>query len=250
MRGIVVVTLILLALQQGCGGEEGKTLKLFCGGGIRPPVSEIIELFNEETGIEVKPTYAGSGVLLTQIQLTQQGDLYMPGDETFISRAEEKGYIVERRDVAYFVPVILVQKGNPKGITSLADMGKPGIRIGMGDPKACAIGEITNAILRKNELEDEVKGNIVYTSATVIELANAVKLKMIDAAIVWDATAVLYTQDADAIRIPQDQNVIARIPIGVLSFSKHKREARKFVDFITSEKARRIFEKHGYTTKL
>ena len=76
------------------------------------------------------------------------------------------------------------------------------------------------------------------------------KLKTIDAAIVWDATAAFYPDDADVVSIPQEQNVIARIPIGILSFSKHKEFARKFVEFVTSERGRRIFEKHGYTTKL
>jgi len=113
---IVVIPLITIYLTiQGCGKTGDKSLKLFCGGGIRPPINEIIELFKEETGVEVKPTYAGSGVLLTQIQLTQDGDLYMPGDEMFMSRAEEKGYITEKKFAGYFIPVLMVQKGNPKG---------------------------------------------------------------------------------------------------------------------------------------
>ena len=255
MKETAILTLALIILVstpglQGCGGEETKTLRLFCGAGIRPPVDEIIKLFKDETGIEVKPTYAGGGALLTQIQLNRQGDLYMPGDEEFISRAEGKGLISEKRDVAYFVPVILVQKGNPKGIKSIADLAKPGVRIAMGDPKACAVGGVTEKILKRAGIEDQVKRNVVYTGVTVQELGNAVKLKTVDAAIVWDATAKFYPDSTEAIRIPEEQNVIARIPIGILSFSKHKKEAEKFLDFITSERARRIFEKHGYTTKL
>lgn len=250
---IIMISIILCGLSVGivggCMGGKATALKLYCGGGIRPPVSEIIKLFERETKIEIKPTYAGSGVLLTQIQLTQEGDLYMPGDELFISRAEEKGLIVEKRNVAYFVPVILVQKGNPKGIKSLNDLSRDGIRIGVGDPDACAVGVITNAILKKSKLEERVKKNIVYTGSTVVELANAVKLKTVDAAIVWDATAALY-DDVKVIRIPRNQNVIARISIAILKFSKRKMEAKKFLEFITSDKAKEVFKKHGYTTKL
>ena len=246
---VLTSAFFIMFMLYGCG-EKAKTLRLFCGAGIRPPVDEIIKLFKDETGIEVKPTYAGSGVLLTQIQLNRKGDLYMPGDEVFISRAESKGLISEKRNVAYFVPVILVQKGNPRGIKSIADLARPGIKVAMGDVKACAIGEVTEKILKKAGVEDQVKGNVVYTGVTVQELGNAVKLKTVDAAIVWDATAKFYPDSAEAIRIPEEQNVIVRIPIGILSFSKHKEESRKFLDFITSERARRIFEKHGYTTKL
>ena len=150
----------------------------------------------------------------------------------------------------FMILLILVQKGNPKGIKSIADLAKPGVRIAMGDPKACAVGEVTEKILKRAGIEDQVKRNVVYTGVTVQELGNAVKLKTVDAAIVWDATAKFYPDSTEAIRIPEEQNVIARIPIGILSFSKHKKEAEKFLDFITSERARRIFEKHGYTTKL
>ena len=249
----LIVAILLIAIYltiQGCGKTEDKTLKLFCGGGIRPPINEIIELFEEETGIEVKPNYAGSGVLLTQIQLTQDGDLYMPGDEMFILRAEEKGYITEKRFAAYFVPVLIVQKGNPKRINSLADMGKPGVRVGVGNPEACAIGEITKTILEKNRLKDQVEENVIHTTVTVTELANAVKLKTIDVAVVWDATATFHTEDTEVVSIPPEQNVVARIPIGILSFSKKRELARKFIDFVASDRGRRIFEKHGYTTKL
>jgi molybdate transport system substrate-binding protein len=251
---VILTTVVLLVsayfIMQGCGKTDRDTLKLFCGGGIRPPINEIIELFKEETGVEVKPTYAGSGVLLTQVQLTQDGDLYMPGDEMFMSRAEEKGYITEKKFAGYFIPVLMVQKGNPKGIASLADMGKADVRVGVGDPEACAVGEVTKSILERNGLEGQVRGNVVYTSATVVELANAVKLKTIDVAVVWDATAALYTDDTEVVPIPQEQNVIARIPIGILSFSKNKELARKFMDFVISDRGRSIFEKHGYTTKL
>jgi len=249
----LIVAILLIAIYltiQGCGKSEEKSLKLFCGGGIRPPINEIIELFKEETGIEVKPNYAGSGVLLTQIQLTQDGDLYMPGDEMFILRAEEKGYITEKRFAAYFVPVLLVQKGNPKRINSLADMGKPGVRVGVGNPEACAIGEITKTILEKNRLKDQVEENVIHMTVTVTEPANAVKLKTIDVAVVWNATAKFYTEDTEVVSIPPEQNVIARIPIGILSFSQKKELARKFIDFVVSDRGRRIFEKYGYTTKL
>jgi len=245
-----ILIIFVSSIMQGCSGTDKKTLTLFCGGGIRPPIDEIIELFQKETGVEVEPTYAGSGVLLTQIQLTQKGDLYMPGDEMFILRAEEKDYIDEKRYAAYFVPVIIVQKGNSKGITSLEDMGKHGVRIGVGNPEACAIGEITKSILEKNKLAAQVEENMIHTTVTVIDLANAIKLKTIDAAIVWDATAKLYTDDVEVVPIPQEKNVIARIPIGILSFSKNKKLARKFIDFIASDLGRRIFEKHGYTTKI
>ncbi|RKY03152.1 molybdate ABC transporter substrate-binding protein [Candidatus Poribacteria bacterium] len=249
MRFGIAVFLFMVLSTWGCGGEE-KVLKLYCGGGLRPPVSEIIKLFEEETGIRVKPTYAGAGVLLTQIQLTRQGDLYMPGDELFIKRAEEKGLIAERRVVAYFIPVILVRKGNPRGIEGLEDLARPGVKVGMGDPDACAIGGVALDILEKNGLREAVRKNVVYTSSTVIELANAVKLGMIDAAIVWNATAALYKGEAEAVEIPWERNVIARIPIGILSFSKHKKEARKFLEFITSRRAKEVFRKHGYTTEL
>jgi molybdate transport system substrate-binding protein len=251
----VAVTAFLLF---GCKGEKpgesesaSKELLLYCGAGIRPPVQQIVKEFQREHGVKVVTDYAGSEVLLSKIKLARQGDLYMPGDKSYIEQAASEGMILSQQSVCYFVPTILVQKGNPKNIHSLRDLLANGVKLGIGDPKACAIGRKTKQIFAKNNISwQDVEKNVSFQSLTVNELGMQIQAGSLDAVIVWDAIARYYSEYGDRIPIPREKNVISTINIGVLKFTKHKELAEKLVDFITSPRGVDIFRKHNYTIEL
>lgn len=254
-RVILAVIIIPAVLFIGCddkkdGQSTQEELLLYCGAGIRPLADELIETFGREYGIKIAPDYAGSEVLLSKIKLIRQGDLYMPGDKHYVEQAAQAGMILSQRSVCYWVPTILVRKGNPKEIRELNDLLNPGIKLGLGDSNACAIGRISKKILEKNNIEwEDIEENLVFPSLTVNELGMQIQAKALDAVIVWDATAKYYSDYGDEIPIPVENNVISTIDIGVLKFTKHKAMADKFVDFVTSEKGKAILKKHHYSTE-
>jgi len=235
-----------LAVLSGCGPEAAR---LYCGAGIRPPVAEAVELFGQRNGVEIACDYAGSEVLLSRIKLTQEGDLYMPGDTHYVELAVSQGLIASQTPVCYFVPVILVQKGNPKMIRGLADLTRPDVGVGLGDPEAYAVGRVSASLFEKNGIPP-TDVSVKVRTVTVNELVNHVKLKTLDAAIVWDAVAAFAPDETEAIAIPPAQNIVSSVSIGILKSSKHPELAREFVEFITSAEGRKIFEKHHYTITL
>jgi len=230
--------------------SEGKELLLYCGAGIRPPVDELVETFDREHGVRIVTDYAGAEMLLSKIKLSQRGDFYMPGDKYYVDLAAENGLILYQKSVCHFVPTILVQKGNRKNILGLDDLLKPGVKLGLGDEKACAIGRIVKKIFAKNNIAwTEVERNLKFQSLTVNELGMQIQAKALDAVIVWDAIARYYSQYGDEIPIPAEKNVISTIDIGVLKFTKYREIAEKFVEFVISESGRDIFRKHNYTVE-
>lgn len=256
-RLILVVTLVAVVLITGCGRRESteeqaeeQELLLYCGAGIRPPAAELAETFEREHGVKIITNYAGSETLLSTIRLIRSGDLYMPGDKHYVEQAAREDMIHSHKSVCYFIPVILVQKGNPKNIKGLRDMLRPGIKLGLGDAKACAIGRKTKKILNKNNIVwDDVEKNLKFHSLTVNELGMQIQAKALDAVIVWDAVAQYYSEYGDEVPIAPEKNVVSTIDIGVLKFTKHKELAEKFVDFISSEQGQQIFKKHNYSTE-
>ena len=256
-RILLPVTVISIVLFFGCdsndSGEEQskeKELLLYCGAGIRPPVDELVEAFRHKYGIKVVPDYAGSEVLLSKIKLLRRGDLYMPGDKHYVELAAREDMILSQRTVCYWVPTILVQKGNPKKIRELKDLLKPGIKLGLGNPAVCAIGRTSKQILAKNNISwKDVEKNLAYQSLTVNELGMQIQAKALDAVIVWDAMARYYSEYGDPVPVAAEKNVISTIDIGVLKFSRHKELAEKFVDFVTTEPGQKLVSKYGYRTK-
>jgi len=257
MRATLILTRFLVAAGclLGCEKKQAEKqppeeleLLLYCGAGIRPPVDELVETFEREHGVRMATDYAGSEVLLSKIKLVRRGDLYMPGDKHYVEQAAQEDMILSQRSVCYFVPTIFVQKGNPKNIFGLEDLLKPGLKLGLGDEKACAIGRKTKLIFAKNNIAwADVEKNLKFQSLTVNELAMQIQAKALDAVIVWAAIARYYRQYGDGIPIPAEKNVISTIDIGVLKFTKYRELAEKFVEFVASARGSDIFRKHNYT---
>ncbi len=249
-----LVAAILLTACDGKGPKQKQTTEkermLYCGAGIRPPVAELAETFEREHDVKIIINYAGSETLLSTIRLLRSGDLYMPGDKHYVEQAAREDMIHSHKSVCYFIPVILVQKGNPKNIKRLRDLLRPSIKLGLGDAKACAIGRKTKKVITKNNIVwSDIEKNLKFHSLTVNELGMQIQAKTLDAVIVWGAIARYYSEYGDEIQIPTGQNVISTIDIGVLKFTKHRELAEKFVDFISSEQGQQVFKKHNYSTE-
>lgn len=250
-------TLAAAILLTACDRKEpkqeqaaGKELMLYCGAGIRPPAAELAETFEREHGVKIITNYAGSETLLSTIRLIRSGDLYMPGDKHYVEQAAREDMIHSHKSVCYFIPVILVQKGNPKNIKGLRDLLRPGIKLGLGDPDACAIGRTSRQILAKNNIAwEEIKKHVAYQSLTVNELGMQIQARSLDVVIVWDAMARYYSEYGDEVPIAPEKNVVSTVDVGVLKFTKHKEIAEKFVDFVASERGQEVFKKHNYSTE-
>jgi len=251
----VAIILLCSAIAPGCIGENQEqsetgnpeSLLVYCGAGMKKPMDELGPLFEQKYGVKVTYNYAGSGHLLNQMELAQQGDVYQPGSTYYFDIARELGLIDYEKRVAYHVPVIAVPKGNPANITCLNDLAKPGVKVALGDPKACAIGKLGDKILEKNGIKDAVVDNVIARGATVNALIVYVSRGDVDAAITWQETVLFAPDETDIIKIPEEENIIKTIPIGTLTFSENRDYVMKFVDFVTSDYGKAIYEKYGFT---
>ena len=249
----IVVSVIALLLTGvsvvGCTqkSQETESIMVYCGAGMRKPMDEIREVFQQKYVTEVEYNYAGSNALLSQMEITQRGDAYMPGATLYIEKADEKGFIDYQQLIAYHMPVITVPKGNPANITCLEDLARPDVKLVWGDPDVAAIGKTGVKILEKNEIYDEVWANVVATLPTMNEVMLQIAMGQADASINWWDT-VKSVPEIECVQIPKEQNSIKIIPIGVTTFSKHQETAKTFVDFCASSEGKAIFEKHGFIT--
>jgi molybdate transport system substrate-binding protein len=263
-RNGLAATLLIGLLVSGCQPSTESTagsalpavkdaprLLLYCGAGIRPAADEIVKAFEQAHGVTVECDYDGSERLLARMKLSGLGDVYMPGDVHYVKQASEQGLVASHKNACYFIPVILVQKGNPKKIQSLADLTRPGIDVGLGNPDVCAIGRKSPKLFEKNGIApDDVQRNLRFQALTVNDLGNHIKLRRLDAVIVWDAMAAYFAADGDVVEIPREKNVISTVAAGVLKSSECPELASKLVEFIASDEGKAIFRKHHYTTEI
>jgi molybdate transport system substrate-binding protein len=242
---------LMLAVISGCVKSEPKTVTAFIGSASKPPMEEAIKAFKEKTGIQVYASYGGSGTMLSQIELSESGDLYIPGSQDYLAKAERNGVVdtASVQKIAYLVPTIGVQKGNPKNIRSLADLAKPGIKVGIGNPQAVCLGLYAVEIMDYNHLLADIDKNIVVNAESCEKIATLLSLKTVDAVIGWDVFQYWDPENIDVIYLsPEQLPRLAYIPGVVTEYAQDADGARQFLDFLTSDRGQAIFQKWGYIT--
>ena len=201
--------------------------------------------YEAEHNVTITYVYAGSTQLISQIELSGKGDVFIVGSENAYKTAKEDGYASDTYyQVAHHTPCIAVPAGNPKGITCLEDLAKEGVTVILGDPEANAIGQTAKKLIEKNNLAG-INDNTVSLAATVNEVVTQIASGQADAGIVT-MDNVHSNADIEIIEIPADQNIDQIIPVCVLTMSAVPDEAQAFVDFIVSDAGKKIFEDNGF----
>lgn len=267
----VVPLLGLLALP-GCGGgstpnatsslaaetkarpttAEPVRLVAFVGSASKPPAVEAKQRFERaDPGITVDMTFGGSGTLLQQMTLEKTGDIYMPGSDDYMDKAEAKEAVIlgTRAIVAYLVPMICVQTGNPKGITGLADLARPGLTVGLAEAGAVCLGDVSAEILENAGLLAAVRKNVITHAKSCEQTQQLVQLGEVDAVIGWDAFQQWAPDRIDVVPIPLEYARPRTIPVAVSVYSTQRGAAQRFIDFLTSAEGKAIFSKHGYSVE-
>ncbi len=256
---LLVFLLSFSLLLAGCGQDNANTpndqdnqtsveqqnLLVYCGAGLRTATDDIAQVFEEKNNVKIEYHYAGSAQNLTQLELTQEGDLYIPGALSYGETAKEKGFVSNMDNICYHIPAIGVPEGNPAGITKLEDLARPGVEVVLGDPEGPAIGKTSAKILKNAGLWEAVNENLVSNTATVNEIVTYLTMKQCDAAIIWEDNAQ-GVEGIEIIQIPPEQNDVKTVPVCVLKCSEKPELAQQFADFILSSEGKAIFAKHGF----
>ena len=260
LGSVAVVAVLVLLLYQGqrrSVGDEASELKVYAANGPIEPITEAAKAYEAEYGVHIAITTGGSGELLGNIKIHNVGDLYIPGDTYFLEQAQEHDppLIEEVLPLASMRPVIIVERGNPKGIRTVADLLRDDVNLALGDPDNPAIGKVTKKLLQASGHWDAIQTRIVdggggSFQGTVSTVANAVLVGPADAGVIWDADAaqypgleVVHTPELDA-----DEGV-AHIAVGVMTASKAPAEALRFARYLAArDKGLEYFRKYHYET--
>jgi molybdate transport system substrate-binding protein len=144
------------------------------------------------------------------------------------------------------IPVIAVQKGNPQNITCLEDLAKPGLKVGVGEKEALAVGRLTEKMLKAQGLYEDIMKNVVLTAGSASKLALPLAMGNLDAEINWMPTCLVFKEKVDIIKIDPRKLKYSVAPIGMTVYSKKKEEARQYLEFVGSKEGQEIFGMYGF----
>jgi molybdate transport system substrate-binding protein len=253
---LIIISVLIVAggislYYQRQAANTSNGIVVFAGSAASPVYNETVPLFEAKTGIKVEMQLGGSGTVLSSMKITKTGDIYIPGSPDYLLKANQSQVvnltITQAKILAYLVPAIIVQKGNPKNITSLQDLAKPGITIGIGDPESVCVGQYAKELLQANGLWDSVSKNIVTQAQSCDATAAIIATKAVDVIIGW---SVFYNWNPDKTDIvwinPSQIPKISCIAGAVSVYAIDKAKAQSFLDFLASSDTSAIWAKYGY----
>ena len=146
--------------------------------------------------------------------------------------------------------VLVTPKGNPAGIQSIKDMGKPGIKTVLSPNASPPGGEASTIILKKAGVLEQAQKNAVVVGDCVQSVVPDVIKGAGDVA-VMELRLAKKAQFADKVDVVEiaDEFIPPRpvtFVIGLMKFAHNKDLAEDFMKFITSEKAKSYFENAGF----
>jgi molybdate transport system substrate-binding protein len=251
----VMIAVLLLAASAGYA-QEPKELTVFTAASLTGAFGEIGQMYKNETGISVAFNFDGSQALRTQMENGAYADIFVSANQKQM-KATEKDGLMNNSSVVIFTKnklSLIVPKDNPAKIVNLSDLAKPGLKIVMGT-KDVPVGDYTLQILSKlgndsaygPDYKAKVLSNVISQETNVNYVVTKVALGEADAgfAYVSDITENL-TSKVDKIAIPDEYNVIAEYPMGILRESKYPVQSQKFISRVLSDEGKAVLEKYGF----
>ena len=253
------VTVLLAPIPAALAAQEpaapstfAAIVRVYGPGGPAPAMREAAARFGARKGITVivsaGPTPAWKDQAAKDADLIYSGSEYMMTD--FVRRDLPGVIDTSTIRTLYLRPsALLVRPGNPKGITSIRDLTKPGIKVlvvegagqvGMWEDVAGRTGDA--------RLVGDVRRHI---GAFAANSAEAKKLwngdASYDAWLIWTIWQKENPASADLVSIEPEHRIYRSTGIAVTHRSALRGAASAFADFLQSDEGRAIFEKWGWT---
>ena len=199
----------------------------------------------------------GGSITIGNMRITLKPDIYT-GGKSRINLL--KDYFADTVTYAFNKLAIMVQKGNPKNIKNIKDLGRKDIKISMPNPAFEDIGKLIEQVYFKAG-GDELKNTIMITkvkdSTTYLTQIHhrqspmRILYNQSDAAPVWFSEAYyqqMINNPVELVNIPDRENVTASYIAGILKTAPHPQAAKDFLKFLSSPIAKAIYKKYGFTT--
>ena len=232
-----------------------RTLTVFAAASLTGAFGDIGKAFEAANpGVTVKFSFAGSQVLVTQIEQGAPADVFASADHKNMDALVTANLVaLGYKDFATNLLTVILPPKNPVNVQTLQDLAKPGLKLVLEDPSVPA-GNYTRQILTNmskdptygTDFSTKVLANVVSNETDVKQVVAKVDQGEADAGVVY-VTDALAAPDLKSISIPANFNVIARYPITALEKAPNSDLASAFVAYVLSADGQAVMKKWGFS---
>ena len=248
-------------------------LRVFIASSLTNVVANMTSTFEKDNNCKLVVNSGSSSALYAQITSGSPCDVFMSADTKWTKQLNNSGLLLGNNYSNFTTNSleVILSQGNPQGITSLADLAKPGVKLVFADPSIPS-GSYTNITIWKidqtwgkignpafadageyKNYNFTVHQNVVSYETTAENVVGKVSLNVgtADAGIAFVSDAVYGNMTGAQVQflpIPADLNTRGTYGIGVIGTTSQSALAQKFVDFWTSTQGQTLLTQFGFNS--
>ena len=244
LAAVLTAAATACAADSAAGGDSvGGELVVFAASSLTESFNQIGEDFEAaHPGVTVTINFAGSSTLAQQINEGAPADVFASAHPANMSLVTDAGNGTGTPTAfAQNSLVIAVPEGNPAGISDLADLTDPDLKVALcaeqvpcGAASQAALA-VAGVALTPVTFEQDVRATL--TKITLGE---------VDAALVYRTDVAVTESDVDGIEFPESAGAVNDYPIIVLREAPNRATAEAFVAHVLAEAGQAVLAEAGF----
>ncbi|SEP62764.1 molybdate ABC transporter substrate-binding protein [Microlunatus flavus] len=244
----------LLALVAACGATPGasgptsssagtQTLTVFAAASLKQTFTTLGTTFEAaHPGTTVTFSFAGSSDLVTQLQQGAPADVFASADTKNMQKAVDDQLVAGSPvDFATNTLEIAVPPDNPAGVTSFADLTRPGVKVVLCAPQVpCGAAAQTIEKATNTTLEPVSEENAVTDVLGKVTSGEA------DAGLVYVTDVKGAGDQVKGIPFAESKQAVNTYPVAALSGSRQGELAGQFVRLVTGTEGQKVLADAGF----
>ncbi|ABO35396.1 molybdenum ABC transporter, periplasmic molybdate-binding protein [Methanococcus maripaludis C5] len=258
MKNHVVIASLLavILLFAGCVSESPEEtttmITVSAASSLTDAMTDVAAAFEEDNpNINVELNFAASGTLRQQIEGGAPVDVFASASQKHVNLLQDQDLIENSSRVTFAKNslVLIVQTGNPLGITSAEDLANEDVvKISIGNPETAPVGKYAKESLESMGLWGNLEEKTVY-GENVRQVLTYLEAGDVDAGFVYMTDAKIAKNNTIEVITTIPTVTEIGYPVCVLKASENKDAAQMFVDYLTGETGKQILTDYGFTAE-
>lgn len=237
-----------LVLLLACGSAHADDITVSAAASLTNAYTDLARQFEAQApGTKVNLNFGASGVLLQQMAQGAPVDVFASADQATMDKAVSRKLIdtATRRDFATNALVLITPLQDGPAVASVQDLTSTAIkRIAIGKPATVPVGSYTQQVLQSAQLWSALEPKMIQADS-VRQVLDYVGRGEVDAGFVYRTDAAIMPDRVKVAAMVHTAQPVS-YPIAVLTDSRNKALAGKFVDFILSPAGRAVLDRYGF----
>ncbi len=250
---LIFVTVIILITGVSCKNQFTPTIKtnsnllVSAAASLKEALEEVKPLYQQtEPNKNITYNFGASGALQQQIENGASVDIFISASKKQMDALDSENLLVKetRRNLLTNRLVLIVPKSS-SGISDFRQLTGSNIKkIAIGEPRSVPAGQYAEEVFTKLGILEQVKPKFVLSN-NVRQVLAAVASGNADAGVVYITDAKTSQQVKIAATAENLHSPIV-YPVAILKNSKNISAAKEYLQLLSSNQAKAIFEKYGF----